>query len=106
MDGISLLVFSLVLFAVAWAAILLRRNLLVMSMGIQWLFVAVAVSFVGFARLHAAGGEEQAAVRGESAAIFVLVLASIHLATGLAVVFAQARTRESSNVDDASDLRW
>ena len=103
-----LLGFSLCLFAVAWVTILLRRNPLVMSMGIQWMFVAVALAFVGFARMQAthAGGEERVSVRGEAAAIVVLSLAVVHLIVGLSVILSQARIRDSSDVDDASDLRW
>ena len=103
-----LLGFSLILFGLAWVTILLRRNLLVMSMGIQWMFVAVALAFVGFARVHGAstGGEELVSARGEAAAIVVLSLAVVHLIVGLAVILSQTRSRDSSDVDDASDLRW
>lgn len=103
-----LLAFSLVLFALGWVTILIRRNLVVMSMGVQWMFVAVAVAFVGFARLQAPrdSGEEMLSVQGEAAAIVILALAMVHLIVGLSVVLAQVRSRDSSDVDDASDLRW
>jgi NADH:ubiquinone oxidoreductase subunit K len=104
-----LLGFSLFLFALAWIAILVRRNLIVMLMGVVWMFVSVALTFVGFARLHgpkAGGGEGEVAATGEAAAIVVLVLAIAYLVVGLAVVFSQTRRGSSPDVDDVSDLRW
>ena len=104
-----LLGFSLFLFAMAWVAILVRRNLIVMLMGVLWMFVSVALMFVGFARLHgskASGGESEIAAKGEVAAIVVLTLAIAYLVVGLAVTFSQTRRGSSPDVDDVSDLRW
>ena len=104
-----LLGFSLFFFALAWVAILVRRNLIVMLMGVFWMFVSVALTFVGFARLHgskAGGGESEIAATGEAAAIVVLVLAIAYLVVGLAVAFSQTRRGASPDVDDVSDLRW
>jgi NADH:ubiquinone oxidoreductase subunit K len=36
----------------------------------------------------------------------VLSLAVVHLIVGLSVILSQTRSRDSSDVDDASDLRW
>ena len=108
-DAQWLLGFSLLLFALSWVAILVRRNLIVMLMGVIWMFVSVALAFVGFARLHGSTdgrlGDEVAA-RGEAAAIVVLLLAIAYLMVGLAITYSTTRSGSSSDVDDASDLRW
>ncbi len=108
-DAHWLLGFSLLLFALSWVAILVRRNLIVMLMGVIWMFVSVAMAFVGFARMHGAsdgGVSDEMAARGEAAAIVVLVLAIAYLMVGLAIMYSTTRSGSSSDVDDASDLRW
>ena len=108
-DAQWLLGLALLLFALSWVAILVRRNLIVMLMGVIWMFVAVALSFVGFARWHGSkegGGTDEMAAQGEAAAIVVLVLAIAYLMVGLAITYSATRSGSSSDVDDASDLRW
>lgn len=108
-SAVWLLGFSLLLFALAWVAVLVRRNLLVMLMAVVWMFVSVSLAFVGFARLHGAeagGGGEEIAAQGEAAAIVVLALAVAYLVVGLAITFSGMRSGAAPDVDDASDLRW
>ena len=101
-----LIAFSLILFAFGWIAILVRRNVIVMLMGVQWLFVSVALAFVSFARSYAHEGAVWEGAVGESAAVLVLAIAIIHLVVGLSVTLSQKHVGVSSDVDDASDLRW
>lgn len=104
-----LLGFALLLFALAWVAILVRRNLIVMLMAVIWMFVSVALAFVGFARLHGSaetGSSDAVAAQGEAAAIVVLALAVAYLVVGLAITLSGMRSGASPDVDDASDLRW
>ncbi len=108
-SALWILAFSLLVFALAWVAILVRRNLIVMLMGVFWMFVSVALAFIGFARLHGAqagASSNEIAARGEAAAILVLTLAVAYLVVGLAITFARTRSGAVADVDDASDLRW
>ena len=94
------LALALLLFAFALAAILLRRNLLVMLVAAEGLFVAAALGLVGFAR------SSPDPAQAEAFALVALGVAVAQLAVGLALVVAFVRKRGSANVEGASVLRW
>ena len=96
---------ALLLFGLSLAGVLLRRSLLALLVGIEGLFVAVALALVGFARLHA-HARVDAVAEAQGFALVVLVVAAAQFAVGLALVVAFVRKRGSANVESASVLRW
>jgi NADH-quinone oxidoreductase subunit K len=86
------------LFSIGAATVLLRRNAIVVFMGVELMLNATNLAFVTFARVH---GE----LSGQVIAFFVMVVAAAEVVVGLAIIVAIFRTRRSASVDDANLLK-
>ncbi len=90
---------SALLFAIGIAGVLLRRNLLVVLMSIELMLNAANLVFVTFSRML--GG-----VEGQVMVLFVMAVAAAEVAVGLAIVLIVFRTRNTTNVEDVSSMKW
>lgn len=75
-----------------------RRNIIVMLMSIELIFLAANITFVAFSRFY--GG-----VTGEIFTIFTLAVAAAEAAIGLAILVVFFRQRGRIDVDDMMELR-
>lgn len=101
-----LLVLAGILFAVGAAGFFLRRNVIVVLMCIELMLNAANLSFLAASRMHSLkAGAVGAALEGPIFAIFVIVIAAVEAAVGLALVIALYRNRQSVNLEDVSDLK-
>ena len=89
---------SLVLFLIGAAGVLLRRNALIVLMGIELMLNAGNLAFLAFARSF---GD----MKGHVFAFFIIALAAAEAAVGLAILVGLYRTRQTVNLDDASLMR-
>lgn len=92
------LVLSAALFTIGTLAVLLRRNAIVVFMGVELMLNAANLAFVTFARMH---GD----LHGQVMAFFVMVVAAAEVVIGLAIIVAIFRTRRSASVDDVNLLK-
>ena len=97
MDITNYLVLAGVLFAVGATTVLLRRNAIVVFMGVELMLNATNLAFVTFARLH---GD----LTGQVLAFFVMVVAAAEVVVGLAIIVTIFRARRSASVDDVNLL--
>jgi len=92
------LILAAVLFGIGMFGLLTRRSALIMFMCIELMLNAVNLTFVTFSRsLHDIGGQ--------AAVFFILVVAAAEVTVGLAIVVAIFRRRQSTAVDELSELR-
>ncbi|MBI9113973.1 NADH-quinone oxidoreductase subunit NuoK [Sanguibacter suaedae] len=98
MDLSNYLVLASVLFTIGAATVLLRRNAIIVFMGIELMLNASNLAFVTFARMH---GD----LTGQVVAFFVMVVAAAEVVVGLAIIVSIFRTRGSASVDDANLLK-
>ncbi len=91
------LVLAVVLFSIGATAVLLRRNAIVIFMGIELMLNATNLALVTFARIH---GD----LTGQVLAFFVMVVAAAEVVVGLAIIVTIFRTRRSASVDDVNLL--
>ena len=89
---------SVILFAIGTATVLLRRNAIIVFMGVELMLNAANLAFVTFARMHGT-------VDGQAIALFVMVVAAAEVVVGLAIIMAIFRARRSASVDDANLLK-
>ena len=90
---------SVVLFAIGGATVLVRRNAIVVFMGVELMLNAANLAFVAFARMN---GQ----LEGQTIALFVMLVAAAEVVIGLAIIMAIFRTRRSASVDDANLLKY
>ncbi len=89
---------SAALFSVGTAAVLLRRNAIIVFMGVELMLNATNLAFVTFARIHGT-------LDGQVIALFVMVVAAAEVVVGLAIIMAIFRARRSASVDSANLLK-
>ena len=92
------LVLAGILFTIGAAVVLLRRNAIVMLMGVELMLNSCNLVLVTFARMH---GE----LTGQVMAFFVMVVAAAEVVVGLAIIVSIFRTLRSSSVDDVHLLK-
>jgi NADH-quinone oxidoreductase subunit K len=93
------LVLSGLLFAIGATTVLLRRNAIVVFMGVELMLNATNLALVTFARMS---GD----LHGQVMAFFVMVVAAAEVVVGLAIIVSIFRTRRSASVDDANLLKY
>ena len=93
------LVMAALLFTIGCVGVLVRRNVIVMLMCIELMLNAVNLTFAAFA-------QEGQTMTGQIFALFVITVAAAEAAVGLAIVIALFRRRRTTDVDDASLMRW
>ena len=86
------------MFAIGTAGVLTRRNVLIVLMSIELVLNASNVALVAFGRTR--NPAEAAAI-----VLFVIVLAAIEAAVGLAIIVSLFRGRGSTKLDDFNMLR-
>jgi NADH-quinone oxidoreductase subunit K len=76
-----------------------RRNAIIVFMGIELMLNATNLGFVTFARM-------QGTLDGQVIALFVMLVAAAEVVVGLAIIMTIFRTRRTASVDDANLLKY
>lgn len=87
------------LFSIGVAAVLIRRNALLVFMGVELMLNAANVTFIAFSR-------NLNDMSGHVIAFFVIAVAAAEAAIGLAIFIAVFRTRNTINVDEVDALKY
>jgi len=98
MSLVNYIYLATVLFAIGGATVLVRRNAIVVFMGVELMLNATNLTFVTFARMRGS-------LDGQVIALFVMVVAAAEVVVGLAIIMAIFRARRSASVDDANLLK-
>jgi len=89
---------SVLLFSIGAATVLIRRNAIIVFMGVELMLNATNLAFVTFARVYGT-------LDGQVIALFVMVVAAAEVVVGLAIIMAIFRSRRSASVDNANLLK-
>jgi len=92
------LVLAAILFSLGATTVLLRRNAIIVFMGVELMLNATNLTLVTFSRIH---GD----LTGQVMAFFVMVVAAAEVVVGLSIIVAIFRTRRSASVDDVNLLK-
>ena len=98
MNLTNYLVLASVLFSIGAMTVLLRRNAIIVFMGVELMLNATNLLLVTFSRMHGN-------LTGQVLAFFVMVVAAAEVVVGLAIIVAIYRTRRSASVDDVNLLK-
>jgi NADH-quinone oxidoreductase subunit K len=95
-----------ILFSIGFAGFLLRRNVIVVLMSIELMLNAANLTFVAGSRMHAlASPAATPEPTGPVFAIFVIVVAAVEAAVGLALVIALYRHKRGVSLDDVCEMK-
>ena len=92
------LVLAILIFLIGLMGVIIRRNLLIMMMGVELMLNAVNLVFVTFSKIHQK-------VDGDLTTIFILTIAAAESAVGLGLVIALYRTLKTVSSDSIQILR-
>lgn len=98
MNLANYMILSGILFSIGAITVLVRRNAIIVFMGVELMLNATNLMLVTFARLHGN-------LDGQVMAFFVMVVAAAEVVIGLAIIVSIFRTRRSASVDDANLLK-
>jgi len=99
------LIVSGILFAIGFAGVMLRRNIIIILMALELMLNAANLSLVAFSRFRV----DPNGVPNYNAQIFVffiITVAAAEVAVGLAIVVALFRMRQTTNVEDINSLKF
>jgi NADH-quinone oxidoreductase subunit K len=92
------LVVSAVLFSLGVLGVILRRNLLVMYMGLELMLNAGNLALVAFSRFNNH-------LNGQIMVFFIITVAAAEVAVGLALIVALYRKRQTAHVEDLTSMK-
>lgn len=86
------------LFAIGFFGVLLRRNTLIIYMGLELMLNASTLALVAFSRFNGT-------MDGNVFVFFIITVAAAEVAVGLAIIVALFRKRQTVEVDQLNALR-
>ena len=99
------LLVSGLLFAVGFAGVILRRNIIIIFMSLELMLNAANLSLVAFSRFNlTADGLPN--YNAQILVFFIITVAAAEVAVGLAIIVALFRARQTTHVEDISSLKF
>lgn len=95
----SYLIISTILFVLGVVAVLARKNIIAILLGLELILNAAALNFVTYTRFVNNN------IDGHIFALFIIIVAAAEAAVGLAIVLRFFQIRETIHVDDATQLQ-
>ena len=93
---------SIIIFTIGLIGVFLnRKNLIVLLMSIELIFLSANINFVAFNRFSSGLNN----LDGHVFSIFVIVLAAAEAAVALAIVINLFKNHQTVNIDEARELR-
>jgi NADH-quinone oxidoreductase subunit K len=95
------LILAGLLFCIGLFGVLSRRNAILILMSIELMLQAVNINLVAFAKfIH------PQILEGQVFAIFVIVVAAVEVAVGLAIILSIYRLKETIFIDEINLMKW
>lgn len=99
------LIVSGLLFAIGFAGVLVRRNIIVIFMCLELMLSAANLSLVAFSRfMTTPDGDPN--YQGQVLLFFIITVAAAEVAVGLAIIVALFRARETIDVGDITTMKY
>jgi NADH-quinone oxidoreductase subunit K len=92
------------LFAIGFAGVLLRRNILIIFMGLELMLNAANLSLIAFSRFNVQNGVPD--YNAQVLVFFIITVAAAEVAVGLGVIVALYRARQTTHVEDLNAMKF
>ena len=99
------LIVSGLLFAIGLGGVLLRRNILIIFMGLELMLNAANLSLVAFSRFNLLA-DGMPNYNGQVLVFFIIIVAAAEVAVGLAIIVALFRAKQTTHVEDLNTLKF
>ena len=91
------------LFAIGFAGVMLRRNIIIIFMCLELMLNAANLSLVAFSRFNLVNGLPN---YNAQVLVFFITVAAAEVAVGLAIIVALYRARQTTHVEDINSLKF
>ncbi len=99
------LIVSALLFSIGLAGVLLRRNLIIIFMGLELMLNAANLSLIAFSRFNL-GESGLPDFNAQIFVFFIITVAAAEVAVGLAIIVALFRRRQTVHIEDIKSLKF
>ena len=99
------LLVSGLLFAIGFAGVMLRRNIIIIFMCLELMLNASNLSLVAFSRFNV-GANGLPNYNAQVLVFFIITVAAAEVAVGLAIIVALYRARQTTHVEDINSLKF
>ena len=99
------LLVSGMLFAIGFAGVMVRRNIIIILMALELMLNAANLSLVAFSRARL-GADGLPAYNAQVFVFFIITVAAAEVAVGLAIIVALYRARQTTHVEDINTLKF
>lgn len=96
------------LFAIGLSGVLLRRNLIVIFLGLELMLNAANLSLVAFSRFNLVENAANVLTpnfNGHVLVFFIITVAAAEVAVGLAIIVALYRAKQTTHVEDLQTMK-
>lgn len=93
------------LFAIGFAGVILRRNILIIFMCLELMLNAANLSLVAFSRFNLTP-EKTPNYNAQVLVFFIITVAAAEVAVGLAIIVALYRAKQTVQVNDINKLQF
>ena len=94
---------AVLLFAIGFFGVLLRKNTLVVFMCLELMLSASILALIAFSRYNST--PEQALMEGNLLVLFIIAIAACEVAVGLAIIVALWRRHQTVELDEIKELK-
>ena len=98
------LLVSGLLFAIGFAGVMFRRNIIIIFMCLELMLNAANLSLVAFSRFNLVNGLPN--YNAQVLVFFIITVAAAEVAVGLAIIVALYRARQTTHVEDINSLKF
>ena len=98
------LLVSGLLFAIGFAGVMLRRNIIIIFMCLELMLNGANLSLVAFSRFNLVNGLPN--YNAQVLVFFIITVAAAEVAVGLAIIVALFRARQTTHVEDINSLKF
>ena len=99
------LIVSGILFSIGLGGVLLRRNILIIIMGLELMLNAANLSLVAFSRFNLLA-DGMPNYNAQVLVFFIITVAAAEVAVGLAIIVALFRAKQTTHVEDLTTLKF
>jgi NADH-quinone oxidoreductase subunit K len=92
------------LFAIGFAGVMFRRNIIIIFMCLELMLNAANLSLVAFSRFNLVNGLPN--YNAQVLVFFIITVAAAEVAVGLAIIVALYRARQTTHVEDINSLKF
>ena len=99
MSYTNYIILALIIFTIGAITVMTRRSILISLLGIELMLNSANIMLVAFSRIHTD-------IEAQTFAFFIIIVAAAEVVTGLALIISIFKTKNTTSIDDISELKY